>query len=149
MDTTIDTTATSSETKTITGKVVIKRPGDFYGTTQHIREKFYKEWWWLVENHEWLPNGLSIDVQKVNPKNHRIDDDETKNTLIEFWLEGGPMAKVEEVEFPVRSHDYKLDCGAETFEEAVVKFAKLVKKHYGSGSDLYGKQSLLEEKKSD
>ena len=28
-------------------------------------------------------------------------------------------------------HDTKLDCGAPTFDEALVKLARLVKRHYG------------------
>lgn len=33
----------------------------------------------------------------------------------------------------VPTHDMALDCGAPTFEEAVIKLANLVQKEYGNG----------------
>ena len=66
---------------------------------------------------------LDIDVAMVNPVTKEIDPDPAKNTRLEVWLETGP-----EVGF----HDMMLDCGAETFEEAIIELAKLVDTYYGA-----------------
>lgn len=69
---------------------------------------------------------LDINVVKVNPKTESIDDDDKKNTLVEICIETGDWDE----EYNVWCHDYKLDCGGATFEEAIIMLAKLVKKHY-------------------
>lgn len=99
-----------------------------------MNEKFYKAWWWLNENHFWALRNLDIDVVKVHPKLKRIVDDDSKNTLINYWLETGSFTKPDMGTW----HDLDLDCGGDTFEEAIINLAKLVKKHYGKESDEYG-----------
>lgn len=84
---------------------------------------FYDAYWFLRTH----PKGnfiaaLDIDVAMVNPDTRRIDDDKTKNTRMEVWLETGPEQGL---------HDIMLDCGGESFEEAIIKLAELVKKYYG------------------
>lgn len=101
------------------------------------KDKFYKAWWWLTDSHEWATLKMHIDVVKVHPKLKRVVNDEKKNTLVNYWIEGGPWEKSTKKEiasgFPeyMPTHDIRLDCGADTFEEAVTKYAKLVKKFYG------------------
>lgn len=97
---------------------------------------------------------LWIAYVKVNPKTRSIDRDESKNTQIEVWLESGPVyrrtdkgkkaARAHEGiwgpnglnsndnETCANVHDYRLDCGGKTFEQAIIKHAKLVHKHYGN-----------------
>lgn len=99
-----------------------------------MQEKFYKAWWWLTENHEWAIRHMHIDVVKVSPKSKRVLDDASKNTLVNYWIEAGPMEKQGKLSW-VHVHDIDLDCGADTFEEAIIKLAKLVRKHYGEKSD--------------
>lgn len=90
---------------------------------------------------------LDIAVVKVNPETESIDDDETKNTQTRVWLECGPhedatspdhQPAIQAGLYPddwldngVPTHDYELDCGGKTFEEAIVTLAKLVMIHYG------------------
>ena len=77
---------------------------------------------------------LDIDVVKVNPENETIDDDEKKNTATRVWLECGPVECEKDDNDRLcafYSHDIALDCGGKTFEEAIVKLAKLVKRKYG------------------
>jgi hypothetical protein len=69
---------------------------------------------------------------------HTISDDDTKNTNIECWLEFGPLEWTTDYkdvyhDEPIvqQYHDADLDCGAATFDEAIVKLAKLVRKKYG------------------
>jgi hypothetical protein len=109
---------------------------------------FYDAWWWL-HNHPINISGqyvntdgvnmgmydLDIYIARVNPKTNSIDDDEKLNTKTRVWLEFGPYedcsAPWDEASNWQRTHDPKLDCGGDTFEEAVTKLYHLVKAHYG------------------
>lgn len=99
--------------------------------------KFYKAWKYL-ENHVifkdqygWsqFKGCLDIDVVKVNPKTNSIDDNPELNTSTRVWLEAGPYIE------KTPTHDISLDCGAKTFEKAIIKLAKLVKKRYGDNPE--------------
>lgn len=68
---------------------------------------------------------LTIEVVKINPKTKEIDDNENLNTKTEVWLECGPYNENEAM------HDINLDCGADTFEQAIINLANLVLKQYG------------------
>jgi hypothetical protein len=112
---------------------------------KEIIEKFYKAWHFL-ENHpiyninntdnKFLDN-LNIMVVKVNPETNEIDDNDEKNIKVQIWLESGPIiierighgcGYSNKIEY---CHDINLDCGADTFEEAIIKLAELVKSVYG------------------
>ena len=92
--------------------------------------EFYNAWTFLV-NHKMF-NGrfekdLWFDVVKVNPDTKEIDYlDEAKNTKVEIWLEHGHY----DVDWGACVHNIDLDCGGDTFEEAIIKLAELVKRHY-------------------
>jgi len=110
---------------------------------------FYEAWNFLKDHRifkdreglSFFPNQcLTIDVVKVNPKNERIEDDKSKNTAVRIWLECGPLLRQEDlnqadgeegIRGELASHDIDLDCGAPTFEEAIVKLANLVYEKYG------------------
>jgi hypothetical protein len=70
---------------------------------------------------------LIINVVKVNPVNNKIEDDETLNTKTQVWLECGEY----EERYDQGCHDIDLDCGADTFEEAIIQLAQLVADKYG------------------
>lgn len=109
-------------------------------------EEFYKSYKFLSEHPMFIKKGkddeesksnwrssfssfqecLDIDVVKVNRLSYEIDEDEYKNTLPQVWLEAGPKLKDGTI-----GHDIGLDTGADTFEEAIINLAKLVKKVYG------------------
>ena len=74
---------------------------------------------------------LDVSVAKVNPATSSVDDNETLNTKVEVWLEAGPYLKTGK-----KSHDYDLDCGGDTFKEAIIELAKLVEKHYTSDKEI-------------
>ena len=87
----------------------------------------------FLDNHK-IFNGnftyqLWFEIVKVNPETNAIDDDSTKNTKVQVWLEHGPYDK----EWGGCTHDIDLDCGGDTFEEAIIKLAELVKGKYGDG----------------
>lgn len=88
---------------------------------------FYESFNYL-ENHKIFAGAftcvLDIAVVKVNPETLEIDDDETKNTKINVWLECGPKRE------NYFEHDIDLDCGGDTFEDAIIELAKLVKNKY-------------------
>jgi hypothetical protein len=90
---------------------------------------------------------VHVDVVKVNPENETIEDKESLNTAVRVWIEGGPWTDnanpdfVEE-KWPTWTHDYDLDCGAATFEEAVIKFTENVREKYGD----YGEYSSISDR---
>lgn len=100
------------------------------------KEEFHKAYHFL-ENHpafegEFL-SCLDIEVVKVNPLTNCVDDDNSLNTDVRIWLECGKKLYDEELglDRKIATHDIDLDCGAKTFEKAIIKLAKKVKKHYG------------------
>lgn len=94
---------------------------------------FYDSWYYL-QNHYMFKDDfigcLDIEVQKVNPITCAVDEDKSKNTKIEIWLECGPYLK------DCKAHDVDLDCGGDTFENAIINLAKLVKDKYGDDKDI-------------
>lgn len=86
---------------------------------------------------------VSIDPTFVNPLTGEIDDDDTKNVDLQVWVEAGPWVNLQEHSPDAvppegwnrynrwgSSHDYNLDCGGESVEEALLKLADLVDLHY-------------------
>lgn len=100
-----------------------------------MKEQAYEAYWWLAENHEWATRHLDIEIVKVNPDTPRVDDDKTKNTKVEYWIESGYFDK----DFNSFCHDTNLDCGGDSFDEALIAFRNLVEKHYPKPTDLFGK----------
>ena len=90
---------------------------------------FCTAWNWLVKHKVFngrFENDLWIDVVKVNPETKQIDKDKNKNIKIEVWLEHGHYDK----DWGACVHNIDLDCGGDTFEEAIIKLAGLVKDNY-------------------
>lgn len=90
---------------------------DFYDSFHYLTNHI------IFDNH--FQECLDIWVAKVNPKTCEIDDDTSKNTKVEVWLECGPYKS------ECTTHNIDLDCGGDTFEEAIIELAKLVKEIYG------------------
>lgn len=67
---------------------------------------------------------LDISVVKVNPETDAIEINDDLNIKTQVWLEFGPMDGL------IPEHDTRLDCGADTFEEAIIQLANLVDKYY-------------------
>lgn len=86
-----------------------------------------------------VEENLSIHYAKTDGK--RITDDDSKNVNVECWLEFGTveygyMAGDINADWDIWTgelnyHDWKLDCGGSTFDEALVKLARNVRRHYG------------------
>lgn len=97
---------------------------------------FYDAWHFLVEHprfeDKFMTECLTVDVVKVNPKTKIREEDDNLNTETNVWLECGDFS-----EEGYATHEIALDCGADTFEEAIVKLANLVAKHYGTYTESY------------
>lgn len=99
---------------------------------------FHKAWWFLYEHplfkDEYDSSGfercLDIYVAKVNPETCEMEIDKKlryKNTKTEVWLEIGQYDK------NCNWHDTELDCGGDTYEEAIIILANNVYDKYGKG----------------
>lgn len=95
---------------------------------------------WLMDHPSFMddkgftlfPQCLDWQFVMVNPLNQTIETDESLNTKVRCWLECGATWYDPDLEEWRPTHDYKLDTGADTFEEALANLAKLVYKNYGS-----------------
>ena len=96
---------------------------------------FYSAWQFLQEHkifNDMFSYNLWFEVVKVEPETNAINYiDHSKNTKVQVWLEHGPY----DAEWGACTHDIDLDCGGDTFEEAIIKLAKLVKEKYGDGGN--------------
>lgn len=114
-----------------------------------------KEWIDFLYNHPVVNDveknhfHLSIRPAYVNPDTRTVDDDESLNTHSEIWIEGGPpfdMSKEDYIAEPaegwnatnrwMHSHDYRLDCGGDTLEEALLKFVAHIKYYYNDDGSI-------------
>jgi hypothetical protein len=78
-------------------------------------------------------NAVSIMVVRVNPATDAVDDDETKNVVTQVWFEVGKRdLHVDNKHGVISYHDWQLDDGAGTYEEAVVLCAHKVWVKYGN-----------------
>ena len=92
---------------------------------------------------------LDLHFTYVNPKTDSVEDDESLNTEFQIWVEAGPWVDLsEDPDFPQPErgwdmynrwtpvHDYNLDCGAATMEDALIELALRVKFFYNEdGTD--------------
>lgn len=89
-------------------------------------KEVYDKYWW-INNHPKFNSGCWIEItpHMVNPDSLEVSDFEEENTLLRLWVECGGYD--EEGSF----HDWRLDCGGNTWEEAVSSLYELVLKEYG------------------
>lgn len=71
---------------------------------------------------------LYMTVVKVNPKTMEIDDNTDLNTKTQVWLEFGEVYFDKMFKSPMVTHDPDLDCGGDTYEEAIIDLADLVQR---------------------
>jgi hypothetical protein len=95
------------------------------------------EAYWWVDNHPKLIYGgyanpwIEITPHMVNPESNSIEDDESLNTKLRFWVEFGPYVEDTYHGGLIVSHDWELDCGGWTWEEACINLAILILEKYG------------------
>lgn len=122
----------SNKTKKLETKELLKR----------LKLNDFVSAWYFLKYHAIFKSGadtkfpspcLHIRVLKVDSQTNRIYDLNSKNTKPWIFLECYPIAKSESSLLAVPSVDTNLNCGAPTFEKAIIKLAKLVLEHYGQG----------------
>jgi hypothetical protein len=132
------------ERNQVTSKKADKLEAEGFWVTRDVGGKCYRMWRHLHRHA--LEENLIIHYAKVNGRG-RVGDDESKNKHIECWLEFGPLeygyaysGGKEPSDWDTETtrhhfHDIDLDTGAATFDEALVRLAKLVRKKYGDYED--------------
>lgn len=114
--------------------------------TNNSFPSFYDAWAWLnshpinniyTSSYEEISMGLyDLDIMVVKTDKYgTIKNNTKKNTRTRVWLEFGRFELItRDVEIPdnwARTHDPRLDCGGDTFEEAITVLAARVKHYYG------------------
>ena len=101
------------------------------------------KYYWVID-HPKLTNKygtqpvIELTPHMVNPDNNTIMDDVTLNTKSQWWIE----VNVANIDFNPKSvpfsensheymHDWNLDCGGNSAEDAVDMLYQLVLEHYG------------------
>lgn len=99
----------------------------------------FEAYWWVYEHPKLQYKDCGSPWIEMAPHmvcdDGYIHEDRSKNTHLEWWIECGPYVDVEEPWGEtfgcMPSHDYELDCGGATAEDAVMKLAQLVLEKYG------------------
>lgn len=103
----------------------MKRFTDFYEAFHFLRtHKMTERTGFEGSKHNHFDECLDISVVKVNPETDAIEMNDDLDIKTQVWLEFGPMNGL------IPEHDTRLDCGADTFEEAIIQLANLVDKYY-------------------
>lgn len=95
------------------------------------------KYWWIfqhtkLQGPEYGQVWIEIIPNMVDPVTLTIEDDTSRNTKLQFWVEcGGTCMPDEDNTHANTFHDWNLDCGGDTWEGAVEALYALVKKHYG------------------
>lgn len=101
---------------------------DFYEAYHFLSEHPIVLW----NNTNYFNNCLNIEVVKINPDTNQVDENSSKNTKTQIWLEFGGITETnmfDDIRI-IPEHNINLDCGGFTFEEAIIKLANLVIKEY-------------------
>ena len=96
----------------------------------------FEAYWWVMDHPKLTACGcftpwIDMTPHMVNPLTNAVDDDPSLNTKQEWWIECGPYVEDEYTGNIVSCHDWQLDCGGDTIDEALLKLAYLVLAHYG------------------
>lgn len=92
-------------------------------------------YYWVLEHPKmqcdiFQPN-IEMVPQLVNPLTKKIDDDESKNTEVNWWIEAGAYEYDDHATSITPCHDLDLDCGGTTIDEALRELVRLVREKYG------------------
>jgi hypothetical protein len=99
---------------------------------------------WRMWRHLAVPAVVeNLDIHYAKTDGKRINDDHKLNVHDECWLEFGPVEYGYLSNYPdpktnwdmetvkQNCHDWRLDCGGKTFDEALIRLARNVRKFYG------------------
>ena len=90
----------------------------------------FDKYWWVFNHPVFNKTALSPQIElqphRVDPKTRSIREDDSKNTQMEWWVEVFFYS-----EDNISMHDYYLDCGGDTIDQAINNLYDLVKTTYG------------------
>lgn len=88
----------------------------------------------LKYEHSLAEGWPDITPHKVCPETNAIEDDDSLNTRLQWWYEFGPWSLYpgEHDRGPYATHDYHLDGGADTYDQAVLDIARKIHQNYGN-----------------
>lgn len=86
----------------------------------------------LKYEHNMLEGWPEITPHRVCPATNAIEDDESLNTRLQWWYEFGPWSLYPDGHGVHATHDYQLDGGSDTYEQAVLDVARKVWDNYGN-----------------
>ena len=98
----------------------------------HFVDKYY----WIVNhplnrnlsNHIISANEIDVLPSLVDPEIGEVNlDDDTKNTKVEYWVELSYL----DLDEDIMCHDYRFDCGGDSYGEAVEALFQLVYDKFG------------------
>ena len=97
----------------------------------NIVEKYY----WITQHPKYVPFGdsaiIEITPHMVCPETNRIENLPLLNTKLQFWVELMIPFFDEHHNQHCNAHDVDVDCGGDTWEEAVENLYQLVLEKYG------------------
>lgn len=95
-----------------------------------------EKYWWVLEHPAFINKDgqtviVEIEPHMVCPMTNRIESYEPLNTKLQLWIEVMIPYKEENETIYTQAHDWELDCGGFTYEEAIDNLYKSVKEKYG------------------
>lgn len=97
----------------------------------NIAEKYY----WITQHPKYVPFAdtaiIEITPHMVCPETNHVEDLQLLNTKLRFWVELMIPFFDEQFQKHCHAHDYEVDCGGDTWEEAVENLYQLVLEKYG------------------
>ena len=114
----------------------VSRPLEKGERIRTVRDEWNKEARYRIREFRFtrsaMDDNLDIFYAKVD-ESGVVNDDQSLNVNVECWLEFGQVkyGVIDGKLVPIHYHDPDLDCGAPTFDEALVKLARKVRRKYG------------------
>lgn len=97
----------------------------------NICDKYY----WITNHPAYVPFGrdaiIEITPHMVCPETNRVERIKSVNTKLQFWVELMVPNYDEQSEMENHAHEWKLDCGGDSWEEAVEALYQGVLAAYG------------------
>jgi len=136
-----------------------QNPGDFYNAYHYLdshpafyyfhqlgkltaEERIHER---HLEHDGLVTESLHVMVVKVNPETERREEDEELNTKTVIWVEmgkrGWPKHPTDDPHtWDHRWHDIDLDCGGDTYEQAIITAAIYLHHAYGNDRTICDKE---------
>ena len=99
-----------------------------------------EKYWWIMNhpkffNKDMVAPQIDIEPHDVCPSTNRIEDFSALNTKTQLWVEFLVPMLDESTGKWVQAHDFELDCGGDTYAEAINNIYNNVLRVYGNYTD--------------